>query len=89
MKSWKRISAAGTTKSTYCCRLSQEYCRRDDLQSAGGTHDYVALYHLESEVLPTLRLGQEAIITPWSSKDQDLILEIIFQVCWQNDMNAV
>lgn len=37
-------------------------------KSAGGTHDYVALYHLESEDVTYSEAWSKAINTPWSSK---------------------
>ena len=37
-------------------------------KSTGGTHDYVALYHLESEGVTYSEAWSEAINTPWSSK---------------------
>ena len=37
-------------------------------KSAGGTHDYVALYHLASERVTYSEAWSEAIDTPWSSK---------------------
>ena len=37
-------------------------------KSADGTHDYVALYHLESEGVTYSEAWSEAIDTPWSSK---------------------
>ena len=36
-------------------------------KSVGGTHDYVALYHLESEDITYSEAWSEAINTPWSS----------------------
>ena len=43
-------------------------CSARRFKSAGGTHSYVALYHLESEDVTSSRDWSEAINTPWSSK---------------------
>ena len=43
-------------------------CSARRFKSAGGTHSYVALYHLESEGITSSKAWSEAINTPWSSK---------------------
>ena len=41
-------------------------CSARRFKSAGGTHSYVALYHLESEGITSSKAWSEAINTPWS-----------------------